>query len=73
MSELIVDILGVLGGAGIIILGLSKFIGTIVQNRIQEKERKQTEESLELDRQRYGLRRVQADRYANSQYEVYIE
>lgn len=73
MSELIINILGVLGGAGIIIFGLSKFIGTIVQNRIKENERKQTEESLEIDRQKYGLSRVQADRYANSQYDIYIE
>jgi len=73
MNELIIDILGTIGGAGIIIFGLSKFIGKIIQNRIKEKERKQTEETLELRRQEYGLRRVQADRYANSQYDIYIE
>ena len=73
MSESIINILGVLGGAGVIIIGLSTFIGKIMQNRIREEDRRQTEELLELDRQRYGLSRVQADRYANSQYDIYIE
>ena len=73
MNNLITEILAMIGGAGVILFGLSKFVGTIWQNRTKEKERRVSEESLELDRQNYGIRRVQADKYANSQYDIYIE
>jgi len=71
--ELVRDILAVLGGAGIIILGLSKFLGVIWRDRIKESGRRDTEEALEAKRQRYGLRRVQADKFAESQFDIYIE
>jgi len=73
MMELVRDILAVLGGAGIIILGLSKFLGVIWRDRIKESGRRDTEEALEAKRQRYGLRRVQADKFAESQFDIYIE
>jgi hypothetical protein len=71
--ELIFDILAVLGGTGVIIIGLSKFIGDILRDRIKERERRRTEQELEYRKQRFGLRRVQAAKFAESQFDVYIE
>ncbi|MCK4347709.1 MAG: hypothetical protein KAW47_03750 [Thermoplasmatales archaeon] len=71
--ELIRDILAILGGAGIIILGLSKFLGGILRDRIKESGRRDTEGALEANRQRYGIRRIQTDKYAESQFDVYIK
>ena len=72
MFEILRDILAVLGGAGIIILALWKILGGIWQDRLKEKARQETEEKLEVKRQEYGVRRVQTDRFANSEYDVYI-
>lgn len=71
--DLIRDILAILGGAGIIILGLSKVLGGLLRDRIKESGRRDTEEALEANRQRYGIRRIQTDKYAESQFDVYIE
>lgn len=73
IMELVRDILAILGGAGIIILGLTKFLGGVWRDRIKESERRDTEEVLEVNRQRYGMRRVQTDKYAESQFDIYLE
>ena len=52
---------------------LSKFIGNIWRDRVKEKERRTTEEILETERQRYGVRRIQTDKFAQSQFDIYIE
>lgn len=71
--EFIYQIMAILGGGGVIVIALSKFIGDIWKDRIKERERRRTEESLEIRKQKVGLRRVQADRFANSQYEIYLQ
>ena len=71
--EVIRDILAILGGAGVIIFALLKFVGAVWQNRIKERDRRETELNLEANRQRYGFRRIQTDKYAESQFDKYIE
>ncbi|MGV8149856.1 MAG: hypothetical protein ACLKAN_12725 [Alkaliphilus sp.] len=73
MIDVIKDISALIGGAGIIIIGLSKLLGSIFQDRLKENQRKKTEEQLELAKQKYGNKRIQTDRFVNTQYEVYIE
>lgn len=71
--ELIFQILATLGGAGVVVIGLSKLLGNIWQDRLKEQERKRTELELEAVRQLYNTRRVQADKFAGSQYDIYLE
>lgn len=71
--ELLYEVLAVVGGGGVIVTGLWKLLGGIWRDRIKEHERRKTEVQLEVSRQHFGLRRVQADRFANSQYEVYLQ
>jgi hypothetical protein len=67
------DIFAVIGGAGVLIIGLSKFFGNILGELFKESNRKKTEIQLETIRQDLGLQRVRADRYAISQYDIYVE
>ena len=73
MIETIKDLLALIGGAGIIILGISKLVGSIFQDRLKENQRRKTEESLERTKQIYANRRIQSDRFVSTQYDVYIE
>jgi len=73
MVEAMRDILAVLGGVGIIILGLSKFFGGIVGERLKERSRKKSEIDIETHRQRLASRRVQTDQFAQSQYDIYVD
>ena len=60
--EVVRDVLAILGGAGIIILVLLKILGSIWRDRITQKQI-----------QKFGVRRIQADKFAESQFDVYIE
>lgn len=71
--ELIIQILATVGGGGVIVIGLSKLLGNIWQDRLKEQERKRTELELETVRHLYNIRRVQADKFAGSQYDIYLE
>ncbi len=71
--ELLYEVLAVVGGGCVIVTGLWKLLGGIWRDRIKERERRKTEVQLEVRRQHFGLRRIQADRFANSQYEVYLQ
>ena len=71
--EWIRDILAVMGGAGVIVIGLSKLLGGIWRDRLKEQARKNAEMDLETHKQLLSIRRIQTDRFVNSQYEVYIE
>ncbi len=73
MFEVIKDVLAVLGGVGIIVIGLSKFLGGILRDRLRENTRRQAKIEIETHRQRLYNRRAQADQYAQSQYDVYVE
>lgn len=67
--EIIYKILAAVGGIGIVVIGLSKFLGSILRDRLKESQRRQTE--LDLEATQY--RRVQADRFVNTQFDVYLE
>ena len=74
--DLIVQLLAALGGAGILIILLSflfRILGRIWPDLLKESERRRTEYGLELRRQLLGHRRIQADRFAESQYDIYLE
>lgn len=73
MIDVIRDVLALIGGAGIIILGLSKWVGKIWQERLKERERLKTERSLEMHRQQLGSVRIKTDKYAAAQFEIYRE
>jgi hypothetical protein len=66
-------ILAAVGGSGVIIIGFSKLIGNILRDRLKEQERKRSEFALETMRQHYSLRRIQADKFASSQFDIYLE
>ncbi|MCJ7777001.1 MAG: hypothetical protein MUP16_01635, partial [Sedimentisphaerales bacterium] len=55
IMQIIYHILAVLGGAGVLIIGLSKWLGYVWRDRIKERERKKSEMALEYERQRLGL------------------
>jgi hypothetical protein len=65
--------LAALGGVGVVVIALSKFIGDVLRNRLKEKDRLSSELLLEAARQNYGIRRVQTDKFAESHYEVYLQ
>jgi len=67
--EIIKDVLAVIGGVGVILLILFEFLGHIWRDRLKERERRITEREL----QNINHRRIQADEFLSSQYEVYIE
>ena len=73
IMQIVYHVLAVLGGAGVLIIVLSKWLGYVWRDRIKERERKKSEMELEYERQRLGLRRVQADKFAESQFDVYVE
>ena len=73
IMQIVYHVLAVLGGAGVLIIALSKWLGYVWRDRIKERERKKSEMELEYERQRLGLRRVQADKFAESQFDVYVE
>jgi hypothetical protein len=71
--EFLYQLLAAIGGIGVIVIGLSKFLGGIWRDHIKEQDRKKTELQLESTRQRYGVRRAQAGRFVESQYNIYLE
>ena len=72
MFEVIRDALAVIGGSGIIILGLSKFLGDIWRDRLKERERKKTEIDIEAFRKDLSTRKIQTEQFLKSQYDVYV-
>jgi len=70
MFDVIRDILAIIGGAGIVIIGLSKYVGDIWRDRLRERERKRTEIELESFRNNLLVKRVQTERFLKSQYDV---
>lgn len=75
LINVIIAALPVVGGGivGGLIVVLFKFGSNVWRDRLKEGRRKKTEMELEGRRQRYGVRRVQADRFAETQYEKYLE
>lgn len=71
--EVLTYLLSAFGGAGVVILLLWKPLIGISRDRIKEQERRRTEEALEIQRQRYGVRRVQVDKFVDTQYDAYIQ
>jgi hypothetical protein len=71
--EIIYHILAILGGAGAIVFGLSKFLGKVWANRLKERDRRESEAKLERLRQTFSVQRIQADRFAGSQYDYYVQ
>lgn len=72
-AELIYKILAVIGGVGVISMGLLKFAGGIFRDRLKEQHRKSSEIEIERVRQRFELRRAQVDKFAQSQFDIYLE
>ena len=73
MLDVLRDILAVLGGVGIVVIGLSKFLSGILRDRLKERERRGTELNIESHRSQLASRRIQTDQFLKSQYDVYIE
>ena len=71
--EILVKILAVVGGGGVVIIALWKLLSDLFQDELRERSRRRSEVELEARRQRYGLRRVQADKYAQTQFDKYVE
>lgn len=71
--DLLIQILATVGGTGVIVMGVSKVLSNVLQDRLKEQERKRTELELEATRHLHNTRRVQADKFAGSQYEIYLE
>lgn len=73
MLDILRDILAVLGGGGIVVIGLSKFFGGVFRDHLKEQERRETELNIELHKSQFASRRTQTDQFLKSQYDVYIE
>jgi len=73
MYQTIIDIIGIIGGVGVVLIGLSKLIGGIWRDRLKERERKVSEQEIEFTRQHLSLQRIQADKFHSSQYDIYIQ
>jgi hypothetical protein len=86
MDELsfVYNVLTILGGAGVVVIGLATFLSRIWMNRIKEqarqitelereRARRSTEIELEALRQQYEHQRIVPDRFVASQYEVYLQ
>lgn len=71
--ETVYNLLAVIGGAGVVVLGLSKFLGRIWGKRIERNEQRKIDAIPRLEDQEYGVRRVQADLFARNQYDVYLK
>jgi hypothetical protein len=71
--ELARDIFAFLGGAVAVIYLVAKIAGRVLQDRAKERARRNTELDLESARQHWAVRRKQLDRYAETQYDKYIE
>ena len=70
-TDLILKALGALGGVGVIVICFFRWGGAILSDRFRESARAKTEKDLEVNRQRLGVSRIRADRYAASQFEIY--
>jgi CRISPR/Cas system-associated protein endoribonuclease Cas2 len=44
-----------------------------LRDRLKEQDRKSSEIELEEVRQRFGVRRIQADKFAQAQFDIYLE
>ena len=71
--ETVYQVLAVIGGAGVIVLGLSAFLGRVWEKRIERQEQRQIDATAERERQEYGVRRVQTDLFARNQFDVYLK
>jgi len=71
--ETLYDVLAVIGGAGVVVIGLSAFLARVWEKRIERRERRQIDATAERERQEYGVRRVQADLSARNQFDVYLK
>lgn len=71
MWDFVYKILGTVGGIGVLSFGLWKLLGGMLRDSVGEMVRGQVEMKLEDYRQRLENNRVSADRYADSQFDVY--
>ena len=71
MSDLVVQVLAAIGGIGVLVFGISKLAGTIVQNYLKERGRRSTALDLEYTRQRLAPDRHRAEKFASAQFEAY--
>ena len=71
--KLVFQVLSAIGGIGVIVIGLSKFLGDLWRDRRKEDARRNTELELAQTHQRLENRRVQADKYTETQFDVYRE
>ena len=77
MNELLVTILGSVGGTAIIVAGLSNWLGKVWANRILEKDKRKYQEEIERIKKEYevhfdGLKAVLL-RYSENQFDIYRE
>ena len=72
-SDFFFQVMATIGGAGVVIISGLKLLGTILSDRIARKEQRNIDSELERERQEYGVRRVQADLFAKSQFDVYLQ
>src|SRR2546428_11032730 len=70
--DVVLKTLAAIGGVGVIVAGLSKWLGNVWRDRLRERERRQTEGELEVLRQQLGVRRAQVDLFAKSQFDLYV-
>ncbi len=82
LPDWIYHILAAIGSLGVIIIGISKFAGNIIENRLKEKDHRATqielkgiekETAIELEkiRQLISVNTLMIDKYATSQNDVY--
>jgi len=71
MTDTVFKILAAIGGAGVIIIGISKLLGEILTDYLKEKRRSKIERELEFNRQKLNVGRVKAERYAGLQFDAY--
>ncbi len=66
------EISAAVGGVGVVLIGLSKLCGGILSDFVKENIRGGTERDIESHKNRLASRRIQADEFLKSQYDVYI-
>lgn len=71
MSDLLVQVLAAIGGVGVLVLGISRLVASIVQNYLKERSWRSTELELEYNRQRLAPDRIRAEKFTSMQFEAY--
>ncbi len=71
--KILIAVFGSVGGAGIIIIGLSSWLGKIWANRILEKEKKEHQKDIEKYKSQLEELRTNSLRYLGKQFDLYTQ